>query len=63
LAADERGSDVSHTHTKVGRLKEVEGVISQGKTLANIRDAYQLVTEDMRELGPIEVETKEITVV
>jgi predicted RNase H-like HicB family nuclease len=50
----------------VGRLKEVPGVISQGETLAeleeNIRDAYQLVTEDMQELGPTEIETREITV-
>jgi predicted RNase H-like HicB family nuclease len=34
----------------IGRLKEVPGVVSQGETLAeleeNIRDAYQLVTED-----------------
>ena len=33
----------------VGRLKEVVGVMSQGETLAaleaNIRDAYQLMTE------------------
>jgi predicted RNase H-like HicB family nuclease len=33
----------------VGRLKEVAGVASQGKTLAeleeNIRDAYRLMTE------------------
>jgi len=50
----------------VGRLKEVSGVISQGETLLeleeNIRDAYQLVTEDMQELGPTEIESKEITV-
>jgi predicted RNase H-like HicB family nuclease len=50
----------------VGRLKEVSGVISQGETLAeledNIRDAYQLVTDDTQELGPTEIETKEITV-
>jgi predicted RNase H-like HicB family nuclease len=50
----------------IGRLKEVAGVSSQGETLAeleeNIRDAYQLVTEDMQELGPMEVATKEITV-
>jgi predicted RNase H-like HicB family nuclease len=34
----------------VGRLKEVSGVVSQGETLSeleeNIRDAYQLVTDD-----------------
>ena len=36
----------------VGRLREVPSVISQGKTLAelkaNIVDAYKLVTEDER---------------
>jgi predicted RNase H-like HicB family nuclease len=50
----------------VGRLKEVPGVISQGETLAelevNIRDAYQLVTEDMQELTAAEIKTKEIAV-
>lgn len=50
----------------IGRLREVSGVISQGETLSeleeNIRDAYQLVTEDMQELGPTEIEIKEITV-
>ena len=34
----------------VGRLKDVPGVFSQGRTLAdleaNIRDAYRLMTED-----------------
>lgn len=38
----------------VGRLKEVQGVISEGETLAdlvaNIQDAYQLVTEDPEDL-------------
>ncbi len=38
----------------VGRLKEVPGVFSQGKTLAeletNISDAYQLVIEDKKPL-------------
>ena len=50
----------------IGRLKDVSGVISQGETLAeleeNIRDAYQLVTDDTQELGPAEIETREITV-
>jgi len=50
----------------VGRLKEVSGVISQGETLSeleeNIRDVYQLLTDDMQELGPTEIETKEIAV-
>lgn len=50
----------------VGRLKEVSGVISQGETLEelieNIRDAYQLVTEDVQALSPAEIEVKEIGV-
>jgi predicted RNase H-like HicB family nuclease len=50
----------------IGRLKEVPGVISQGETLAeleeNIRDAYQLVTDDLQELTATEIEAKEITV-
>jgi predicted RNase H-like HicB family nuclease len=50
----------------VGRLKEVPGVISQGETLSelveNIQDAYQLVTDDPRELTSAEIETKEIGV-
>jgi predicted RNase H-like HicB family nuclease len=49
----------------IGRLKEVPGVISQGETLSelkeNIRDAYQLVTEDATDLRPSEIQTKEIT--
>jgi predicted RNase H-like HicB family nuclease len=49
----------------IGRLKEVPGVISQGITLSelqeNIRDAYQLVTEDAIYLHPSEIQTKEIT--
>ena len=36
----------------VGRLREVPGVFSQGKTLAeldeNLRDAYRLVLKDQR---------------
>jgi predicted RNase H-like HicB family nuclease len=50
----------------IGRMKEVPGVVTQGETLAelleNIRDAYQLVTEDLRELSSEEIETKEIAV-
>ena len=45
----------------IGRVKEVPGVFSQGETLAeleeNIRDAYQLVTEDDQTIC---VELKEI---
>jgi predicted RNase H-like HicB family nuclease len=37
----------------VGRLREVPGVFSQGKTLGeledNVRDAYQLLLEDQPE--------------
>jgi len=50
----------------VGRLKEVPGVCSQAETLAeleeNIRDAYQLVTEDAQELRSTEIQTKAIAV-
>ena len=46
----------------VSRLKEVPGVVSQGETLSaleeNIRDAYQLVTEDAEELRPSETKPK-----
>jgi predicted RNase H-like HicB family nuclease len=49
----------------VGRLKEVPGVVSQGETISeleeNIRDAYQLVTEDTRELRSAEIQAKEIS--
>lgn len=45
----------------IGRLKEVSGVVSQGETLAeledNIRDAYQLMTDDPQELLSTEIET------
>lgn len=47
----------------VGKLKEVPGVFSQGKTLKeleeNIRDAYKLMTEEEK-LPGITVKTKEI---
>ncbi len=50
----------------VGRLKEIPGVFSQGKTLAeleaNIRDAYQLVIKDEKPPAPGEILTKELTV-
>ena len=51
----------------VGRLKEVPGVFSQGKTLAeleeNIQDAYQMVMEDQPEELPYQgVQTKEVAV-
>ena len=51
----------------VGKLKEVPGVFSQGKTLAelenNIRDAYQLMIEDEEDVLPREgVHTKELEV-
>ena len=39
-------------HWYVGRLREVPGVFSQGRTLAelddNLRDAYRLVLKDQR---------------
>ena len=47
----------------VGRLKEVPGVFSQGKTLAeleaNIADAYALIREDEEPMGA-DVSTKEV---
>ncbi|MGA3203385.1 MAG: type II toxin-antitoxin system HicB family antitoxin [Bryobacteraceae bacterium] len=50
----------------VGRLKEVPGAVSQAETLSeleeNIRDAYQLVTEDTQELRSTEIQTKAIAV-
>jgi predicted RNase H-like HicB family nuclease len=50
----------------VGRLKEVPGVVTQAETLPalmeNIRDAYQLVTDDPIELNDAELEIKEIGV-
>lgn len=48
----------------VGKLKEVPGVFSQGKTLddltENIRDAYNLIMED--EVLETQAEHKEIAV-
>jgi predicted RNase H-like HicB family nuclease len=51
----------------VGRLKEVPGVFSQGKSLQeledNIRDAYQLMMEEEKEtLPPTGVQIKELGV-
>ncbi|MBN2240252.1 MAG: type II toxin-antitoxin system HicB family antitoxin [Dehalococcoidales bacterium] len=47
----------------VGRLKEVPGVFSQGKTIDeledNIRDAYHLILED-EQPAQINTETREI---
>ncbi len=51
----------------VGKLREVPGVFSQGKTLVeleeNIRDAYDLMIEDEEEFVPrTGVYTKELEV-
>ena len=51
----------------VGRLKEVPGVFSQGVSLqeleGNIRDAYQLMMEEVEEVLPrVGVQTKEVGV-
>ncbi|OGO39058.1 MAG: hypothetical protein A2Z03_06325 [Chloroflexi bacterium RBG_16_56_8] len=51
----------------VGRLKEVPGVFSQGKSVPeleeNIRDAYKLLMEDDEETRPhTEAVTKELAV-
>ncbi|MEM8641242.1 MAG: type II toxin-antitoxin system HicB family antitoxin [Cyanobacteria bacterium P01_G01_bin.54] len=47
----------------VGRLRGIPGVFSQGETIAeleeNIRDAYQLMTEDA-EPAPTTAKTKEL---
>lgn len=48
----------------VGRLRELPGIFSQGRTLAeledNIRDAYQMVVEDASRLKHPGSETKTI---
>lgn len=48
----------------VGKIKEVPGVFSQGKTLeelaVNIKDAYQLIMEDDMVIPPGQVQTTEI---
>jgi predicted RNase H-like HicB family nuclease len=50
----------------VGQLREVPGVFSQGETLPdleeNIRDAYELVLEDVERTEPANVQHKEIEV-
>lgn len=50
----------------VGRLKEIPGVFSQGETLEeleeNIRESYQLMTEEEEILPFAEVQIKEIAV-
>ena len=49
----------------VGKLREIPRVFSQGESLAkleeNIKDAYQLMLEEITESYP-EVQTKEIVV-
>jgi predicted RNase H-like HicB family nuclease len=48
----------------VGRVREVPGVFSQGKTLGeledNVRDAYQLLLKDQPEKPHPEAQLKEI---
>lgn len=50
----------------VGRLKEIPGVFSQGETLQeleeNIREAYQLMLEEEKDLPYAGVQVKEIEV-
>jgi predicted RNase H-like HicB family nuclease len=50
----------------VGRLKEVPGVFSQGETLEeleeNVRDAYQLMLEEVQPITVPNVKYKEIEV-
>lgn len=50
----------------VGKLKEVPGVFSQGESLEeleeNIRDVYQLMTEEDLSIDRPGLQTKEITV-
>ena len=50
----------------IGRIKEVPGVFSQGKILAeleeNIADAYKMVMEDTNEYVPsMEIKEKEVS--
>jgi len=49
----------------VGRLKEVPGVFSQGKTLEeleeNIKEAYHLMMAEEEVLPPREIHQKELT--
>jgi predicted RNase H-like HicB family nuclease len=50
----------------VGRLKEVPGVFSQGKSLPeleeNVRDAYRLILETEEDLPSAQILRKDITV-
>ena len=50
----------------VGKLREVPGVFSQGKSLEeleeNIRDAYQLMMDEEEQTLPEGVQTKELVV-
>jgi predicted RNase H-like HicB family nuclease len=48
----------------VGRLREVPGIFSQGKTLEelNLKDAYHLMTEDQETPTDTPVQTEEIRV-
>lgn len=50
----------------VGRLKEVPGVFSQGKSLPeleeNVRDAYRLMLETKEDLPSAQILRKDITV-
>lgn len=50
----------------VGRLREVPGIFSQGKTLEelkeNVRDAYHLMTDDQETPTDTPVQTEEIQV-
>ena len=48
----------------VGRLKEVPGVFSQGRTLEeleeNIKDAYEMMIKEIEPIEEVETTTKEI---
>jgi len=50
----------------VGRLKEIPGVFSQGKSLPeleeNVRDAYRLMLETEEDLPSAQILRKDITV-
>ena len=50
----------------VGRLKEVPGVFSQGRTLQeleeNVRDAYRLMMEAEEDLPATQIQRKELGV-
>lgn len=50
----------------VGRLREVPGVFSQGKTMEeledNIREAYRLMVEDGESVRDYEVHSKELDI-